>query len=397
MAAKQAGRTRRTLLKGMVAGGAALVTGRALSPEGVVASARAERARRPAGSTTARGGPTLQMLQHVTTGSQPKSVTSYPDGSRVVVCHFGRREGNNVGIYDADSLEQVGTVEFHGNAVESVFSPDGQTLYVSNFRRHVIHAIDPETYEIRGEVSVGRHPKWMVITADGSTLFAANWAGANVSMVDLEQMTETRRLDVGTCPRGMAITRDGTLYAAAFQDHVIRQFDAPDYEEVRHFDTCRFPRHLVLSPDDARLYHSCSSNRQLRWIDLETGRRTGIVPIGENPRTIDISLDGRWVVTADFDSSSVCLVDTEGLTHRRHDLRAADQIVGVTVLKSSPLRVFATSWNNSRLIVLEPEEAVPITIPEQQEAVVAEVAEPPAEDVEGRSLWSNVAGFFSER
>ena len=393
--------------------GGILVTGAAaVASGGWVGRAFAESGRhRPSGSTTSMGGPRLRSTLHVDTGSQPKSVTSYPDGSRVVVCHFGYLDGGNVGIYNADSLVRVGTVDFHGNAVESAFSPDGGTLWVSNFRRHVVHAIDPESYRIRGEVSVGRHPKWMVLSADGSRLFVANWAGSNVSVVDTARMTEVQRLPAGRHPRGMAVTAEGVLYVAPFEEHHIRQYDPPGYEEVHRFPTCRFPRHLVLAPDDSRLYYSCSSNRQLRWLDMATGRVEGIVPVGENPRSIDISVDGRFVATADFDSSSVCLVDTVALTHRRYDVPGADRIVGVAIRKSSPLRVYATSWNNSRLYALDPAEPVTISVPVRREeprisrvpapapapapapeSAPAPAPAPAASDLP--SIWSRIAEFL---
>ena len=42
----------------------------------------------------------------------------------------------------AETLDRVGVVEFAGNAVETAFSPDGTTAYVSNFRRGVVEVID---------------------------------------------------------------------------------------------------------------------------------------------------------------------------------------------------------------------------------------------------------------
>ena len=68
---------------------------------------------------THRGGPALRVSQRVITGVQPKSVTLSPDGRRVWVCNFGRPDRDNMKVYDADSLELVGTVNFEGNAVET--------------------------------------------------------------------------------------------------------------------------------------------------------------------------------------------------------------------------------------------------------------------------------------
>ncbi len=405
------GSTRRRVVAGMLAASGALwAYWSRWCGFSAIPTAAAER-RRPPGSSTRPGGPRLRVALRVRTGSQPKSVTSSPDGSRVVVCHFGNRQGDNVGIYHAETLDRVGTIDFNGNAVESVFSPDGATLYVSNFRRHVVHAIDPESWTIRGEVRVGRHPKWMVVSPDGARLFVANWASGSVSVVDPAQMVELERLPAGRHPRGMAVARDGALYVAAFEDHVIRRFDPPDYREGAQLETCRFPRHLMLSPDDSRVYMSCSSNRQVQWQLTESGARVGFVPVGENPRSIDMTPDGRWIATADFDSDSVSLIDTVGLTHRRNTVRTADRFVGVAIRRRSPLRVYATSWNTAELYALAPDEPVEIETPtasppEPEGDGPAEVVQPaedpedPAEEPGGlppepEGLWSALRRFFT--
>ena len=79
--------------------------------------------------------------------------------------------------------------------------------------------------------------------------------------------------------------------------------------------------------------------------------------VGENPRTIDMTRDGRYVVTADYDSSTVTVVDTVERYRLINDVSGADQIVGVAVHPNSPLRIYATSWGNQTLYVLEPDRS----------------------------------------
>ncbi len=318
--------------------------------------AHAEQGRRPPGSTTAIGAPRLEEVNRAQTGSQPKSVNVSPDGSRLVVCNFGFRDHDNVYVYNAQTLDHVGTVNFQGNAVETAFSPDGSTLYVSNFRGAKIMVIDFSTLQVTGQVDVGADPKTIVVSADGSTIYVANYASNSVSIVDAATLTETQRINTGIQPRGMALASDGRLYVAAFRDHYTHVFAPNTYTEERQISMCRFPRHLALSPDDTILYASCSSVRVLHWHVAADGRRTGIVPVGHNPRTIDMSDNGRYIAVADFDSSTVSLVDTVDLVHRTSPVRGADQIVGVAIHPGDDLRVYATSWNNNILFALEPQQ-----------------------------------------
>src|SRR5688572_17339607 len=122
----------------------------------------------PVDNITRYGGPRLEVLRRVASGVQPKSVRVSPDGRRVYVCNFGRPDRENVFVYDADTLERVGVIEFLGNAVETAFSPDGDTLYVSNFRENTLEVVDVDTLRVTNHVRLGARPKTIAPSPDGS-------------------------------------------------------------------------------------------------------------------------------------------------------------------------------------------------------------------------------------
>src|SRR5688572_28901678 len=96
--------------------------------------------------------PRLEVLERIDTGSQPKGVSVSPDGTRVYVTIFGRPDRENVWVYDTRDMRRIGTVSFSGNAVESLSSPNGRTLYVTNFRRNRVEVIDTRTLEVTDEI-----------------------------------------------------------------------------------------------------------------------------------------------------------------------------------------------------------------------------------------------------
>ncbi len=310
----------------------------------------------PEPTVIAPGGPALAITRRVRTGVQPKSVTVSPDGSRLYVCNFGFSGRRNVGVYDAATLERVGYVDFRGNAAEATVSADGATLYVSNFARAVIEVVDAETLEVRHEVKVGNNPKFMVVDEARGLLYVSNWSSRTVSSVDLANARVDHTLHTGRRPRGMALLEDGTLLVGAMWDHRVQVFAPGSTRPDREFETCENPRHLVLSPDQARLYVSCSGDRLLRWFDPRTGAVLGEAPTGLNPRTIDVSGDGRFVAIADFTGSTVSLVDVRAMLHRTHDVARSNQIVGLAIAPEGPLRIFATSWLTNELLELRPED-----------------------------------------
>lgn len=302
------------------------------------------------------GGPELEITRRVRTGVQPKSVTLSPDGSRLYVCNFGLANHRNVYAYETEGLQQVGRIDFPGNAVEVATSSDGQTLYVSNFGRGVIEIVDAQTLEVTAEVEVDNNPKWMVVDEVRRMLYVSNWSSRSVSAVDLQERAAVRRLHTGRRPRGMALLEDGTLLVGAMWDHRVQAYSPGSTRPDHQFEACENPRHLVLSPDQRRLYVSCSGDRLLRWFDPRTGEVLGEAPTGLNPRTIDISRDGRWVAIADFSGSTVTVVDTVEMTHRTHELPRTKQIVGLAVAPGEALTVYATSWLTNQLLELRPAE-----------------------------------------
>jgi YVTN family beta-propeller protein len=303
------------------------------------------------------GGPELAIIRRVRTGAQPKSVTVSPDGSRLYVCNFGFSGRRNVGVYDAQSLERVGYIHFPGNAAEATVSADGATVYVSNFARGHIEVIDAASLEVLHEIPVGNNPKFMVVDEARGLLYVSNWSSRTVSAVDLAGRRVDHTLRTGRRPRGMALLADGTLLVGAMWDHRVQAFAPASTRPDREFEACENPRHLMLSPDQARLYVSCSGDRLLRWFDPRTGEVLGEAPTGHNPRTIDVSGDGRLIAIADFSSSTISLVDVEAMLHRTHAVPRTEQIVGLAVAPGAELRIFATSWLTNELLELRPREA----------------------------------------
>jgi len=328
------------------------------------------RTARPRVFRTTRGGPNLTVTRHVRTGVQPKSVNVSPDGTRVVVCNFGRPDRDNVFIYDSLTLAHVGTVSFIGNAVESVFTPDGNTLYVSNFRENEVEAIDftscihataeaPCTLTPRGVVHTGNLPKFMAIAPDAGTLYVANWGDRSVSVVDTATLTERRRLPTLTHPRGLILRPDGALLAAAFHGDVIHVFPQDAERESTRFPMCELPRHLLLNPDGHTMYVTCSMGF-LGFYDARDGSRAGIASLGRNPRSIAMTADAHFVGAANFTSSDVSLVDTVLRTHRTYPVPGAQRIVGLAMHPASTtVRLYATSWDTNELYMLESAEIPP--------------------------------------
>ena len=78
---------------------------------------------------------------------------------RAYVTNFGQHNGHNIEVVDAKTLAHIDTIDLPGNVVESVLSPDGTTIFASNFLRNSVQFVDVKTKRVTKEIPTGHTPE----------------------------------------------------------------------------------------------------------------------------------------------------------------------------------------------------------------------------------------------
>jgi YVTN family beta-propeller protein len=309
--------------------------------------------------------PSLEVEEVADTSSMPKGAILSPDAKRFYVTNFGMANGHNITVYDAATLALVDTINLPGIVVESVLSSDGKTIYASNFSRNSVQVVDVASHKVRREFTAGLHPKILVLSRDDKTLFAANWSGQSVTVVDTESGKTLRTLAVGLHPRGMALTKSGVLYVANFDGASIDVFYGEGFAHSYRLAVCRIPRHLALSPDEKTLYISCYHDSEVAALDLETEAVTHRVAVGTNPKSIEVSRDGRYIYSADYgeEAHGVSVIDTADWKARIFMVPGMDRGSGIAVTPDGE-HALVTGWYDNHVYLVgfegkggHPEEA----------------------------------------
>jgi YVTN family beta-propeller protein len=190
-----------------------------------------------------------------------------PDGrSLAVVANLA----DSVYVVDATTLRRTGAARTGSHPYAASFTPDGQTLVVSNWgdstvsrfrvRRGALQALDG--------LAVAPRPSALVISRDGRTLYVAHAAADAVSVVDLSAGRVEATIALGLTPR------------------------APHGSG---------PNALALAPDGRTLYVANADNNAVAVVDVsrEDGPRvTGLIPTGWYPTAVAVSGDGRTLYVA---------------------------------------------------------------------------------------------------
>ncbi len=291
---------------------------------------------------------------------RPKSVIVTDDGLFFLQNMMYR---HNVSVFDrlgtkrAMIDDQVNLANFgidggvvQGSPVEAAVSPDGDTVYVSNYQMFgpgydpsagdncnrgqwddsFVYAIDTATLTIRDVIPTGPVPKHLAVSPDGQRLVVSNWCGFDVSIIDTATGTELGRVDVGRHPRGVAVeSTSSTAYVAVMGGATIAIIDLDSLTVVGQVpNTGTTPRHLILSDDDRYLYVTNNSMNSVRKIDLSTGEVAGVVHTGTQTRSMDISDDGTALYVVNYEDGTISKVRTSDMVEIQ-ELHSGHHPIGI--------------------------------------------------------------------
>ena len=315
----------------------------------------------PANATTDQ---TKMVLLNTINGSiSPKSVSASNNG---LVSAHNMMYRHSVTLYDAQTMELQATVsdslqlsdfgyskysgKYKGAPVEGAFSPDGKYLYFTNYAMYgkgftkeghdtcspasgydtsFLSRINLEDKKIDAVYPVGSVPKVVKVTPDNKYVLVANWCSYTVTMISVETQKTIKSIKIGRYPRGIAISSDSKFaYVAEMGGNRIHRIDLADFS-VQYIPIGSNPRAIELSPDNTKLYATLNiSGKVIAW-DLETNKAIKTVATGKSARSLAISSDGSSLFVVNFRSGTLSKVRTSDMKVIQN-IKVCPEPIGVT-------------------------------------------------------------------
>ena len=163
---------------------------------------------------------------------------------------------------------------------------------------------DTKTREVVTRIPVEASPYQTVLTPDGKRLFVSNWSSESVSVIDTETNKVINTLHVGMNPNDMKLSSDGRLFVACSNDNTVSVIDIHTLQTIERLSTTQTP----LAPegstpnafaiDNARhlLYVANADNNSVAVADIG-GRRharvVGFIPTGWYPSALVLADQGN--------------------------------------------------------------------------------------------------------
>ncbi len=305
----------------------------------------------------------LSLVKTISGSIAPKSVAASNSG---LVSAHNMMYRHSVTIYDSDSMALVATVPdtvnlsklgfpkytgtFKGAPVEGAFSPDGKYLYFTNYAMYgkgfnkeghdtcspasgydssFLSRVDLETYKIDAVYPVGSVPKVVKVTPDNKYILVSNWCSYTVTLISVETQKTVKSIKIGRYPRGISVTSDSKYaYVAEMGGNRIHRINLADFT-VNYIPIGSNPRAIELSPDNTKLYATLNiSGKVIAW-DLTTNKAIKSVATGKSARSLAISADGSALYVVNFRSGTLSKVRTEDMKVLQ-TIKVCNEPIGVT-------------------------------------------------------------------
>ncbi len=282
------------------------------------------------------------------TGIMPKGASTSPDGKYLLVSNFGRKNRENISVFLANPMTFQKYIDYPGNSIESVVSPDSSTLYSTNMYGHFLDVIDLKTLTWKTQVKVRGFPKVILLSKDGSTAYLSLWETLGFARMDTKTLAVEYFRTGQKNPRGLALSSDeGKLYLAnnGARNYSIvetKSLSAGSKLQARHIPLASGPRHAVMSRDGKRLYISAMGPNSIYVIDTATEKVIKVVRVGLKPKTIIESVDGKFIYTANYTGHSMNIIDTATWETKELPLDIV-RASGIT-LRSDDKFIYVTGW-----------------------------------------------------
>jgi len=305
----------------------------------------------------------MRLVKTFTGSLSPKSVTASQSG---MVSAHNMMYQHSVTIFDSRSLELITTVKdsvslsslgipgfsgtYRGAPVEGAYSPDSQYLYFTNYSMYgkgfikeghdvcspssgfdtsYLSRINLADYTIDAVYPVGSVPKVVSVSPDNKYVLVSNWCSYTVSVISVEKQKLVRTIKIGRYPRGISISSDSRYaYVAEMGGSNIHRIDLDDFSKTL-IPIGSNPRAIQLSPDDKTLYATLNiSGKVVSW-DLENNKMIKSVKTGLAARSLALNGDGTSLFVVNFNSGTMTKLRAADLSIIQ-TVKVCQEPIGVT-------------------------------------------------------------------
>ena len=188
----------------------------------------------------------------------------------------------------------------HRSPVDVALARKKGYLVTANELSNSVSLISLSKKRVLDECTVGEHPAYIEVTEDEKFVLVSCTHSSELVKLEIigERLVEVARSKVGYEPVGFALENDtNKLYVGRTANGTVAEVDLETLNTMRVFKVGNWPRYLTLSRDGKRLAVGLSGDSRIAVLDVASGRKlytqymTGAINLGH----LQASVDGVYV------------------------------------------------------------------------------------------------------
>ena len=290
---------------------------------------------------------TLDVLQEVPVGDDPRTLVFTPDSQLVLVANHSSA---TVSIVEAGGSGEV--IHIPVGPMPYGVVTDGVLAYVAEFSLASVGVIDLTTGSLVTRIRVERFPAGLALDTTGETLIVTHFFSGRVTGISTSNLAIFATAATGAdtnLSQSVTFHPDGSkVFLPQTRSNATNRaliFDAMVFPVVNVLDLDSFsnqtrqritidtadkpvnmPFDVVFSPDGATVYVVHAGSDNVSIIDLATSHAAANLPVGANPRGIAITPDGTRLFVNNTLDGTLSVIDT-----------ASNEVTATLALTTIPL------------------------------------------------------------
>jgi YVTN family beta-propeller protein len=190
---------------------------------------------------------------------------------------------SDLSVLDLDTRREIIRIPIPGSPAGVAVSGSIGSFFTVSPENKMVNRFSISTCEVEASIKLPGGPTGIAIAPDLGLAFVSDWYNARIFVLDAVTLTRVRDLKTGSAPAGLVVSDQNTWLASADRDaNQISLFNLPDMSLRAHVPVGTRPFGISVDPS-GRIHVANVGSDNVSVVDPELRQVVATVPVGARP------------------------------------------------------------------------------------------------------------------